>query len=377
MAKNTAPRPMHALIDAHMLGQREGGNETYIAGLLSGLVQLGDDDLALTALYNPTFSSPATARVHAVRLSSGGNVGRLFREIPRLCHSLRADVAHLTYNAPPHIGCGLVLSVHDVIFRLYPRYFTPRVRLLLSTLLPLSMRRADAIVTLSEASRRDIERFYPFTRGKISVTPLAAGPVASVEPDHDGAEAVVGSAQFILAVSTVQPRKNMRRLIEAYIKGREHRRFDSKLVIVGRAAWRHSEVYRIAQQSLFRDDIVFAGYLEEPVIAALYRRCAVFVYPSLYEGFGLPVLEAMACGAPVITGNGSSLPAVAGDAAILVDPLSVDDIATALEQVLGHPTLGDGMRQRGLARASSFSWLATAQATTSIYRRVANGRKAS
>lgn len=358
-----------------MLGEREGGNETYIAGLLAGIAGLGDQGVAVSALYGPEYAAAPAGAIRPVRLRGAGNLGRVFGEIPRLARSLHADVAHLTYNAPPYLRCGLVLSVHDVIFRLYPRFFSPRVRLLLATLLPLSMLRADAIVTISEASRRDIERFYPFARGKVAVTPLAAGPVAATEPDYAGVAGLLGAGEFILAVGTLQPRKNLGRLIEAYLRARERRSIDARLVIVGRAAWRHSELFGLVQNSRFRDDVVFAGYLDEPAIAALYRRCAVFVYPSLYEGFGLPVLEAMACGAPVITSTTSSLPEVAGDAALLVDPLSVDAIGAALDAVVQDGARRDAMRERGLMRAAMFEWTSTARSTLDIYRQVVARRK--
>lgn len=307
--------------------------------------------------------------MHSHKLEDASNLKRIFRTIPKLCHTLDADLVHVTYNASPFIKCPLVVSVHDVIFRLYPQYFSPRVRLLLSTLLPLTMMRAKSIVTISQTSKADIERFYPFTRGKIYVTPVAAGPIVNVQPNFEACEKYALGRDFILSVGTLQPRKNITRLIQAYVDARIRGTISARLLVVGRAAWQYSDVYGIAMQSGYRQDIIFTGYLPDDVLAALYRRCQVFVYPSLYEGFGLPVLEAMACGAPVITSNCSSLPEVAGNAAILVDPYSIDGIRTAIERISNSEELRQSLRQQGENRAKSFSWDRTAAMTLEVYER--------
>lgn len=367
---------MHVLLDAHMLGGREGGNETYVAGLISGLKPAADRERAtISVLYNAAYYAalPSPAPLPAVRLGSRSNVQRVFGEIPLLCRRLHADALHATYVAAPFVPARLILSVHDVIFRLYPQHFSPRDRLLLLTLLPLSMYRAQAILTLSEASKADIEHYYPFARHKTFVVPLAAGPVAHVAPDAAAVAELVAGAPFVLTVGTLQPRKNLLRLIQAYIQLRSQSTARWRLIVVGKAAWQHSDVFRLARSSAYSDDIIFTGYLPDSAVAALYRRCALFVYPSLYEGFGLPVLEAMACGAPVLAGNRSSLPEVAGKAALLVDPLSVAALAGAMERVLADTALQDDLRQRGLARAAQFSWERTARATLNVYRHVVEG----
>jgi glycosyltransferase involved in cell wall biosynthesis len=277
----------------------------------------------------------------------------------------------MTYNAPPLLRCPLVLTVHDVSFRLYPEYFSPRVRILLSTLLSFSMRKAKAILTVSECSRRDILRFYPAAMGKVCVIPEAAGPVIWAKPDLPAARRVTGDRPFLLTVGTTQPRKNLPRLIEAYLQLREERVTDARLVIAGRPGWRTDALARLFANSDHRHDVIFTGYVADSILAALYRECALFVYPSLYEGFGLPVLEAMACGAPVITSNTSSLPEVAGDAARLVDPFSVQSIRAALEDVLRDRHLQEELRGLGKRRASEFSWERTARETLVVYERVA------
>lgn len=364
---------MRVALDAHMLGSREGGNETYIAGLLRGLAAADDVAAEIAALHYPGAPQPTppTPRLRYHALPRPSDWRRLALDLPRFCRQWRADVLHVTYNAPLRRPCPVVLSVHDVIFRLFPANFAPRVRLLLNTVLPLSMRRAARIITISQASRQSIEQFYPFTRGRVRVIPLAAGPLVDVAPDHAAAQAITGDRPYILTVGSLQPRKNMARLIAAYDLARREAGLTARLVIVGRALHRGTAVAAEARRSPFADDIVFTDYISDAALAALYTRCAVFVYPSLWEGFGLPVLEAMHLGAPVIASRSSALPEVAGQAARLVDPLSTAELAQALAAVAGDPAEQARLRAAGFAQAARFSWERTARATLAVYREVA------
>ncbi|NNJ11447.1 glycosyltransferase family 4 protein [Chloroflexales bacterium ZM16-3] len=367
---------MRVVLDAHMLGAQEGGNETYVAGLIQGLTAITmPTDTTVTALHDPAYcphASPTSVRY--IPMSRSGNIRRLLIDLPRACHRTGADVLHVTYNAPLLLANALVVSVHDVIYRRYPRYFSPQVRLLLNTVLPLSMRRAQVILTISETSRRDIEHFYPFTRGRVVVVPIAAGSVATVTPNCEAALRYSAGHEFILAVGTIQPRKNITRLINAYIAARQRGKITARLIVVGKAAWQHSEIQQVANASLYRDDVMFTGYLDDATVAGLYQTCAAFVYPSLYEGFGLPVLEAMACGAPVITSQISSMPEVAGDAAIMIDPYRTEQIVEAIEGVLSNRALQADLRARGQRQAALFTWERTATETLAVYRQAMQKR---
>jgi len=367
---------MHIVIDAHMLGEQEGGNETYIWGLLEGLESTLSPQTKITALYNSRYNPPGNQiSVLPAVLHSQSNIYRLLWGTSSICSQLRADLLHVTYNAPLFSACPFVVSVHDVIFRLYPEYFTPRVRILLTTLLPFSMWRATLILTDSEASKKDIIRYYPFTQNKIVVIPLAPGQVATTKPDYLQAEKYLQGRKFILSVGSVQPRKNILRLIQAYILLRQRGTTNARLIIVGRSGWQGSQIQKISSSSPYADDIIFTGYLDNVVLAALYRKCAVFVYPSLYEGFGLPVLEAMACGAPVITSNLSSLPEITGDAALLVDPYSVEQISTAISRVLNNNALREDLIFLGSRQASRYSWKRTAQETLAVYEKAVQAQR--
>lgn len=369
------PRPLRVLLDAHMLGAREGGNETYARGLAEGLAALAAPDLEVTVLVPPGLEDPLPASVRTASLPRSGNAARVFRHLPALARRLGADVVNATYNASPWLPSALVLAVHDVLFRRFPDAFSPRDRLLLATLLPLSMRRAEVIVTLSEASRRDIEACYPFTRGKLLVAPAAPGPVVRAVPDEAAAERWAEGRPFLLAVGTVQPRKNLPRLVEAYLRLRQAGRTEARLVIAGRPMWRSGAIQAAAAGSPHAADVVYTGFVDDASLAGLFRRCAAFAYPSLGEGFGLPVVEAMACGAPVVTSDRSSLPEVAGDAALLVDPESVEAIAEGLARLLADPALAAELRERGRRQAARFAWERTAATVADAYRRAAEARR--
>jgi glycosyltransferase involved in cell wall biosynthesis len=364
-------KQMKIVVDAHMLGEQEGGNETYIAGLLQGFASIFPrEGMSITAVYSPDYvgSQVRELGLSSLRFSSTSNFRRLVREIPAICKNLQADLLHATYNVSPLLQCPYVITVHDVIFRLFPEYFSPRVRILLSTLMPISMWRAKAVITVSETSKQDILRFYPFVRHKIFVTPLAAGPLVATHPNAAAIQKYSNGGDFILAVGNVQPRKNLVRLVEAYILLRQRQVTQAKLVIVGRSQWQGSEIQRIATNSSYSQDIIFTGYLEDSSVAALLMACSLFVYPSLYEGFGLPVLEAMTLGAPVITSNISSLPEIAGEAALLIDPTSIADLADAITHVLTNSELRHELRRRGLSQAAQLTWVKTARATLDIYQ---------
>lgn len=368
---------MKILVDAHMLGKRETGNETYILNLLDGLA--GVKDVSCAAAVTPGAPIPERLRkadITLLTLPSVSNWARLFRTLPTLCREWGADVLHCTYLGPWFAPCPLVLSVHDVVFKRYPGFFSPRDRVLFSTLFPLSLRRAATIVTISEHSKREIEHFFPYTRGKTVVTPLAADRhFRPVEKELlRGTRARFNlQSRFILTVGNLQPRKNLLRVIQAFAKVRE-RVSDVRLVVIGKAQWKSSDVYRQVEALGLTDEVVFTGYVPLEDLVAFYNLAEVYVYPSLYEGFGLPVLEAMQCGTPVVTSKSTSIPEVAGDAALLVDPLRVDEIAAAMLAVLTDPAAAAALRARGIEQARKFSWETTAERTAEIYRTLARER---
>ncbi len=365
---------MRVIVDAHMVGQKETGNETYVLGLLSGLVHL--PDLTVAAVVTASQNTASLEKLHnleIIRLPSTNNWLRLGYYLPRMSSAWRADILHVTYIAPFFSKIPIVTSVHDVSHQVFPKFFSLRDRLLFTTLFPLSLRRSDAILTLSEFSKNEIWEKYPYLEKKtIHAVPLAAKSLfSSLEKkqlDQHILQKYSIRNQFILAVGNLQPRKNLSRLIEAFATLKSD--VDVQLVIVGKAQWQASQVYKQVLDLKLEERVLFTGYVPDSELLHLYNAAIVFVYPSLYEGFGLPVLEAMACGTPVIASNTTSLPEVANDAAILVDPTNVSEIREAILEIIQAPELAKTLSRKGLLNIKNFSWRVTAEATAKVYRSI-------
>ena len=365
---------LRILVDAHMIGHRQTGNETYIVGLLSGLTGLSD--LRVAAAIDPGASIPDELRATDTEwlpLRSRNNWARLLWELDNLSRRWSADVVHATYVAPLRCRCPKVVTLHDVSFRRFPEFFSLRDRLLFSTLVPASLRRASAIVTDSEHARTEIARFFPDLRAPVTAIPLAVHARFRAAPDptrvQDFRRRYDGGNGFILSVGNLQPRKNLGSLIHAFSSLRQqYPRVN--LVVVGPAAGSMPQLQALVTRLELTADVHFTGYVTPEELDGLYRAARLFVYPSLYEGFGLPILEAMACGTPVVAANTSSIPEVAGDAALLAPSPGAEDLLAAMLQVLRDDALAEALRQRGLDRIERFSWSETARRTSAVYHAV-------
>lgn len=245
--------------------------------------------------------------------------------------------------------------------------------------LPGAARRADMVVTISESSRRDLVRYLGVADERVAVTLCATDP--RFGPVDDGAERRATldryaiTSPYLLYVGGLNGRKNIARLLEAYARVRE-RRSDITLVIAGKRQWKAGEIDQAFQRLNLEGKVHFTGYVDDADLPALYSAAEVFVFPSLYEGFGLPPLEAMACGAPVVTSNVSSLPEVVGAAALTVNPYDVAALAEAIERALIDSRLRAELRRKGIERAAQFTWERTARETLAVYRRVLGGSDA-
>lgn len=295
-------------------------------------------------------------------------------EISWLARSHKLDIVHDPTGSMPIFLTGRrkVATIHDVVPYIYPETSSRLDWLIYRLWLPLAVRRLDAIITDSEQSKRDIVQYLPVSQEKVTVIPCAVNKnyrplnqseIAPALRKYDIEE------PYILYVGSIAARKNLPRVLEAYAQLRQWSP-QWKLVIVGARKWKSTPVYEAVKRLNLEDAVHFTGYVDEEDLPALYNGADLFVFPSLYEGFGLPVLEAMACHTPVVTSNSSSLPEVAGDAALLVDPLKVDEIAKAMQTILSDDALAAELRERGLTQASKFSWERTAQETVSVYKQV-------
>ena len=269
-------------------------------------------------------------------------------------------------------NCLRITTIHDVIPYIYPETSTTLDWLIYRFWLPLAVRRLDAIITDSRQSKEDILHFLPIKEKNVTVVPLAAGEAYHPLPDGEIKRVLEKydiRPPYILYVGALEARKNMLGLLEAYAR---LRRWSEKwtLVIVGARKWKYAPIFETVQRLGLEPFVDFTGYVEEEDLPALYNGADLFVFPSLYEGFGLPVLEAMACGTPVVTSNTSSLPEVAGDAALLIDPYDIDEIVAAMRTILEDKALAAELRTKGLARAKEFSWERTARETIAVYEKV-------
>ena len=279
------------------------------------------------------------------------------------------------YVLPPLVGCRSVVTIHDVIHLMFPQYLPNRLALSYAKWsITQAARRATRVMTVSESSKRDILRFVDTEPGKIDVIYNAYDERFAIEPREAEVVRVRERYQltdeFVLYAGNVKPHKNLERLIDAFALVRKRGLDHLKLVLIGDEISKYTALRRAVHQHQLHKYVRFLGYLPEETLAVMYRLAGVFVFPSLYEGFGLPPLEAMASGTPVVTSNVSSLPEVCGDAAVLVDPHDPQAIADGIYRVLSDERLRREMVHKGIARAGQFSWEQSVRRVRQIYGEV-------
>ncbi|MDQ3815683.1 MAG: glycosyltransferase family 4 protein [Armatimonadota bacterium] len=377
MTRNRAARRQIIGIDCRTVLAHKTGDRTYTLNLLHGLAQLHLDPAACE--FHLLLDAPDEEQIipHAdyfkpvVLRASNSRLWTLIA-LPLYARRARLDLVHVHYIAPPLLPCPFVTTIHDVVWRAMPETFPPLHRAIMNCLMPGTARRAARIITESEAARQDITNYLRVAPEKISITsnavePRYLEPVSAAQITAVRGKYGIGETPYVLSVGVLQPRKNVPRLIEAFEHLRQrHPDWPHRLVIVGKRGWGLEN----AEGATGKAELIYTGYVPDEDLPALYAGAEVFAYPSLYEGFGLPILEAMACGCPVLTSNLSSMPEVAGDAAQLVDPFSVAAIRDGLEQLLSDQELRERLRQRGRERATQFTAERQAAATLEVYRSV-------
>lgn len=369
---------MCIVIDARMISGQKTGDRTFALGILRGLAQtLADDGIEIVVVLQNQTGARLIPKHPAFRVEvQPGLPGPLWMPLtfPRLLSRLDADVALVNYLGPFRAPCPLVTVVHDVVWRALPHSFPARDRLLLDRFLPGTLRRAAAVVTVSEFSRGEIIKYFGVPRGKIHIVPNAADE--RFHPVEDAAEMAqlrdrYGLPEkFVLNLGVIHPRKNVNGLIRAYTALPEAVREQYGLVITGRHGWGEALPATLTG-SVGPGSVCFTGYVPDEDLPALYSAATAFAYPSLYEGFGIPPLEAMACGTPVVASNVASLPDVVGDAALMVDPRSTESIRDGLEQILGDAELRARLREAGFERVKQFSWRSSAERMLAVLRSAA------
>jgi glycosyltransferase involved in cell wall biosynthesis len=376
---------LHIAIDAHSVGAQLAGNESYAVNLIEALAEIDQTNLYTLYVTKPAAIDRFADRWPNFKVRQTLPHTPLVRIPLTLLAELRrhpVDVLHVQFTAPPFAPCPVVTTIHDLSFEHLPETFKRRSRAQLRLTVRRTARKAALILTLSEFSRRDIIETYAVDPERVIVTPAAAPAHFKPVVDEAKLEKVrerhgIG-ANYLLSLGSIQPRKNLTRLIEAFRWLRKSRPDDKppQLVIAGKRGWLDDEIFRTAQQDGLNESVKFVGYVPDEDLPALYSGALCFVYPSYFEGFGLPVLEAMQCGAPVIAGNQTSLPEVAGDAALLFDPFDTRALGEAIARVIDHSDYRAELRAKGLKRAAEFSWIATARLTLKAYEDAAASRRA-
>ena len=380
-------------INALFLERPETGSGQYTRNLLEALAKVDSTNEYL--LFGPD-PAPRTFTIHNSQLAIRNlseNLAKLWFEqvtFPLACRRRGIDLAHVPYFASPLFPTvPTVVTVHDLIPLILPAYRGSLLVRLYTRLVAAAARKAEAIITVSQASERDIVRYLHVPPERVHVTYEAASeafqPVedeACPEPSRRAQLATIRQKyalpqRYLLYLGGFDQRKNLTALLRAFALLVRRQR-QARLVIAGKLPGRNSPLFpdprRLVRELGVEESVIFTGWVAEEDKPALLSGAMAFVFPSLYEGFGLPALEAMACGTPVIASDRSSLPEVVGEGGILVEPTDVEALAEAIEMLFVDDALRADLRQRALAQAAKFSWEQTALETLAVYQKVIGGR---
>jgi glycosyltransferase involved in cell wall biosynthesis len=344
-------RPL-VVLDADVLGRRRTGDETYVAALLAELPRLADDLRFAAVTRRPDLVAEG---VEPLELPARSQPLRMAFSLPRLLRRLQPAVAHFQHVISPGYSAPAVVTIHDLSFEREPGLMSARDRFFFRTMVPRSVRRADRVLAVSQRTKEDLVEHYGISGDKIVVTPN--GVDGAFRPDGPRRNGL----PYLLFVGALQPRKDPLTAIEALSLANT----DLNLVLAGPDKGDRDAAAQAAARLGLRQRIEFTGHVEKAELAALYRGAACLVFPSRYEGFGLPVVEAMASGTPVVATAAGAVPEVAGDAAILVKPGDPVALAGGIERALADR---ERLVRAGLERAKRYTWTETARRTLEVYR---------
>ena len=366
---------MRFAVDAHAIGRHLTGNEVYIRSLLRSFPEVDRRSEFVAYISEPEAANLLPERFD-VRQVSANPYSRLGWGLARRIREDHPDLIHVQYTAPLFTKIPIVVTVHDVSFIDHPEYFTALRRTQLRLTVARTVKRAAHIITVSEFSRDAILRTYDIPPENVTAIPNAANPEFRVIGRERAQKAVHDrlrfDAPFVLSVGDLQPRKNQIGLIGAFSKLlTEYPHLKHHLVLTGKETWFTPKVREAARSCGFASRIHFTGFVSDGELMELYNACDCFAFPSFYEGFGLPILEAMACGRAVACSNTSAMPEVADGAGLLFNPHRIEEIARALKDVLLDAELRGRMERLGLQRAATFTWKKSARATLDVYTQVA------
>ena len=354
-----------------MLGDNSGGNERYYENILRNMEVPAECKIFLF-MKSGFEDDGLKEKFEIIRFKSHNSFIRNFIELPVLAKSMKLDILHTQYFIPFLCPCDIFCTIHDICFEHFKDIFTKKEYIRQKLLIPYAAKHSKKVFTVSEYSKKDIADHYKVPKENIIVTYNAVGEefrkLSQKELDLPELRGKFGISadRYILSVCNLQPRKNLVRLIKAFISLKQEQSGAEQLVIVGKKAWMYNDIISEALQD--SKDIIFTDYVSNEDLIRLYNGAHCFVYPSFFEGFGIPPLEAMACGTPVAVSNATSLPEVVGDAGIYFDPFSVEEIRNAIMRLLGDVELCKEQIQKGLKRIKEFCWKNASKIITDTYR---------
>ncbi len=363
-------------IDAHMLGDHSGGNESYYTNILKNISHTADMELILFVRDGADVSM-LPRFYNIVKFEETNPFKRNFMELPKLCRKYNLDLLHTQYFIPFDRPCPVVCTIHDICFEHYKSIFTKNEYFRQKILIPYAARKSKIVFTVSNDAKNDIVSTYKISEDKVKVTYNAVNgdfcKLLSKDLDERSLRIKfgIGKSRYILSVGNLQPRKNLPRLIRAFCKIANDLD-DVKLVIVGKKAWMYEGI--LSESCSLPEKIVFTDYVSNEDLVRLYNCAECFVYPSFFEGFGIPPLEAMACGTPVAVANKTSLPEVVGQAAILFDPFDESAISSAIIRLVKDTSLRKQLIEEGNKRIHCFSWAKSAEIIIKSYKKVLDTR---
>jgi len=362
-------------------GTKKGGVSSYILSLISELekfdyvneyyIFIKKEDLAFFRLETDNFKF--------IQCNVNSKLIRLIWEqliLPRYIKKYKIDLIHSPHYTIPIMlnQCKKVVTFHDMTFFLFPEMHIYYKRIIFKKMIPTSAAKADLIISVSDNTAKDIHALLNISKEKLRVIPLGVNSkfrvIRNVQLLNDVKRKYKTSDKFIFYLGTLEPRKNIHNLIRAYHLAINNEKIGHKLVIAGEKGWDYKKLFKLVDDLQINDQVIFIGFVSENELPLLYNAADLFVYPSIYEGFGIPVLEAMSCGVPVISSSVSSLPEIVKNAGLLVEPNNIERLSQAICEVIINRDLNQKLSKLGLKRASQYSWEKTAKETLRVYEDV-------